>query len=562
MRLIIFIQLCLLLILSQSIFAQDSREPETVDCNVVIGMDIGIDLEPFKYIYACDGGYDCYPEDFLLCHFQLAIEALKLCEIEDLFCRNETLLSVVAFYTQDADTFGVYIVYPPTIELFSQVKSAVSAKDFDTALALLQEATIDIEYPFPLLIYSRGLVHEMLNQSDEALQAYTEALELLPSHPLFHYARAQLYGQIGNTIEASFETAWLEDFLIAFAPDLLPIITPLSTAYPLDTARFSTWMKYPVMRNWLSPMGDQYTDMTQIAPTPVQIGIYDELDMLLAIDVSALRYSAFTGDVLNTYRFTQTSDNYYEHISPVNWGRLAPMTLEFRGGLIFGEEYSPGAESGVTAKFILAPLNHFDPRDFFGEPACEGGVISRLRRGMSIIQMDYPGSNSLRYATVSGGTLDQFFDSGFKGDEQAPGDILFEMYVTENFTCIGDELWWEVSDGHGTIGWRPENDGTTYVTNPLRDLREFFYCPLALRTRLFIGATGRVLNGLGANNLRAEPDTHSEILMMIPEAGQFIVVDGPVCTNDIAWWQVEYGEIVGWTAESDNMTYWVEPTFE
>ena len=35
--------------------------------------------------------------------------------------------------------------------------------------------------------------------------------------------------------------------------------------------------------------------------------------------------------------------------------------------------------------------------------------------------------------------------------------------------------------------------------------------------------------------------------------------NGPVCTADGAWWQVNYNGLIGWTVEGQNNDYWLEP---
>lgn len=98
------------------------------------------------------------------------------------------------------------------------------------------------------------------------------------------------------------------------------------------------------------------------------------------------------------------------------------------------------------------------------------------------------------------------------------------------------------------VAWRIYRDGNTGAAD----------CP-GFTSRLVVGERGRVVLDLGANNLRQEASTGSRVLVAIPEGGEFAVMDGPVCADGYAWWQVNYNGVIGWTAEGEGSTYWVEP---
>ncbi len=83
-------------------------------------------------------------------------------------------------------------------------------------------------------------------------------------------------------------------------------------------------------------------------------------------------------------------------------------------------------------------------------------------------------------------------------------------------------------------------------------------CPKSLITRIQAGQRAKVTAGV-ANHLRAQP-IDGAILTDIPAASVVLVLDGPACGSDgVAWWQVNYQGTVGWTAESDSKSYWLEP---
>lgn len=84
-------------------------------------------------------------------------------------------------------------------------------------------------------------------------------------------------------------------------------------------------------------------------------------------------------------------------------------------------------------------------------------------------------------------------------------------------------------------------------------------CVGRLPSRMLIGQPGRVIPDGEANNLRDRPTTASGRVGQIPPGGEFTVLEGPACADGYAWWLVDYRGIIGWTAEADNVDYWIEP---
>jgi WD40 repeat protein len=77
--------------------------------------------------------------------------------------------------------------------------------------------------------------------------------------------------------------------------------------------------------------------------------------------------------------------------------------------------------------------------------------------------------------------------------------------------------------------------------------------------RLTIGKLAQVID-TSPNNVRALPARDSELVGEIPAGASFLVVDGPTCdeASDLVWWQVDYQGLIGWTAEGQGETYWLE----
>lgn len=81
-----------------------------------------------------------------------------------------------------------------------------------------------------------------------------------------------------------------------------------------------------------------------------------------------------------------------------------------------------------------------------------------------------------------------------------------------------------------------------------------------LPTRLVVGSTGRVILGDVSNNLRQAPNIDAAHVGDLLSGTLFVVVDGPLCVEDIAWYAVTIdGILAGWTAEGQRGDYYSEP---
>lgn len=84
-------------------------------------------------------------------------------------------------------------------------------------------------------------------------------------------------------------------------------------------------------------------------------------------------------------------------------------------------------------------------------------------------------------------------------------------------------------------------------------------CPGFLPSRLVPGQLARVTPG-DPNNLRALPDVNAPLVGRMPGGSEFMVMTGPICdAAGLAWWQVTYSGLIGWTVEGQGTDYWLEP---
>lgn len=83
-----------------------------------------------------------------------------------------------------------------------------------------------------------------------------------------------------------------------------------------------------------------------------------------------------------------------------------------------------------------------------------------------------------------------------------------------------------------------------------------------LAPRLSKGIQAQVIASGLPNVIRQQPGSSSRLLGQIPAGDPFIVIDGPRCTvlDKIVWWQINYNNLIGWTGEGKDGTYWLEPT--
>lgn len=148
---------------------------------------------------------------------------------------------------------------------------------------------------------------------------------------------------------------------------------------------------------------------------------------------------------------------------------------------------------------------------------------------------------------------------------QIPGGAVFT--VIGGAQCDSYGRWWWQVNYNGIIGYTAEGSRSVYWVEPVGIYptpTPAPYCRLA--TRLYVGGYGRVTPGT-PNVVRSAPGTtssgaNSVVVGHIPGEGVFHVVNGPQCGPDGRWWwYVNYNGLLGWTAEGEGFTYWLEPVY-
>lgn len=127
--------------------------------------------------------------------------------------------------------------------------------------------------------------------------------------------------------------------------------------------------------------------------------------------------------------------------------------------------------------------------------------------------------------------------------------------VREGPHCMDGYNWWrvEASSQHGGnfSGWTA--DGA-----PNTPWLQRWTCG-GMGSQHIAGMATWVTPGL-PNALRSQPGSGTNI-GAIPGGAQISIVAGPQCVGGRTWWQVNYAGLVGWTAEGEGGSYWLDPYY-
>lgn len=85
-------------------------------------------------------------------------------------------------------------------------------------------------------------------------------------------------------------------------------------------------------------------------------------------------------------------------------------------------------------------------------------------------------------------------------------------------------------------------------------------CPGAMNTRLYVGNEARVRPAGLPVNVRQQATANSARVTQMAPGATFIIIDGPVCAENLVWWNIRADAVTGWAGEGANGVYWIEPT--
>ena len=123
------------------------------------------------------------------------------------------------------------------------------------------------------------------------------------------------------------------------------------------------------------------------------------------------------------------------------------------------------------------------------------------------------------------------------------------------------------TDGDGV----PDNDDIAPILPPTPTITPFPTLPgtagdicsgSPTPSRMAVGIQGIVTPGGLPNRVRSAPGkAEGQVIALMQPGAGFLVVGGPTCdtTDQIRWWQINYGGVVGWTAEGEAENFYLEP---
>lgn len=137
---------------------------------------------------------------------------------------------------------------------------------------------------------------------------------------------------------------------------------------------------------------------------------------------------------------------------------------------------------------------------------------------------------------------------------EIPVDGIF--YVIEGPRCASDgRYWWRVNY-NGMLAWTAEGEGHTYW---IESYNTVVQCPNSLPSRLTVGGQAQVTSYPNLPNIvRQSPTLQAQRLGQIPVGAVMTVLGGPYCSDNVTWWHIRYGNIIGWTVEGAGGNYWLQ----
>jgi hypothetical protein len=125
-------------------------------------------------------------------------------------------------------------------------------------------------------------------------------------------------------------------------------------------------------------------------------------------------------------------------------------------------------------------------------------------------------------------------------DNNGVVDVMMDGYNENYYFAVLNEETGEEISSEGSANPQLEGDCQSKRIKPNMAVQVTFTDGLPLR-------------------MRSHPELDSEIEERIPEGQQLETLRGPICYDDLIWWEVEYASETGWVAEKDGTRWLLEP---
>lgn len=143
------------------------------------------------------------------------------------------------------------------------------------------------------------------------------------------------------------------------------------------------------------------------------------------------------------------------------------------------------------------------------------------------------------------------------------------VYIKENQTCFDGKFLWHITCQFNACDdiYISDQGEDGFYLKPIESLdhdtymKTFYQCSSSALSRLHTGQFGQVAFSDGLPiNVRKSPGLSSEVLTAMSEGSKFVVLADPQCLDGFIWWKVDFGNgLIGWVAEGDKDSYFIEP---
>lgn len=232
------------------------------------------------------------------------------------------------------------------------------------------------------------------------------------------------------------------------------------------------------------------------------------------------------------------------------WKLLLPLLFVMVAGLLFAASLAPRQAVAQQVPASFTPLPTFTPVPtitLLPSPTSPNCPTPLPLANGSLVSLE-PGVNVRNLPSVSGAVANYYTQ-----------DTV--LTIAGGPVCSNGYNWWYVV-GAGNPGWVIEGFRGRIVLTAISGTPDPSSICLPAAA-LVVGEEARVLTGVLLHEL---PNESSLVLHSILSNEAVDVLAGPVCVNNLNWWQVRAayptpndpnGTIVGWVADGFPGTYWL-----